>query len=115
MFDRIGGGEVLNRAIEVFYQRVLSDNRVKHFFEGADMLRLRESQVAFLAFALGGPALYDGGSIREIHRPLSLTEEHFEVVCDHLLATLQELLVPGPVIDEVMSIVAAMHDDVLDL
>lgn len=114
LLDRIGGREVVDQAIDVFYERLLADDRVRHFFEGADMDRLRRTQVSFLSFALGGPDLYSGASIRDIHRHLSLTDEHFAAVCEHLEGTLQTLFIPGPLIAEVMSIVNAMHDDVLN-
>lgn len=114
LFDRIGGHTVIDQAIDVFYDRLLADDRVRHFFDGTDADRIRRTQVSFISFALGGPDLYSGASIRDIHQHLSLTEEHFTAVCEHLQGTLQNLFIPGPLIAEVMSIVKAMHDDVLN-
>ena len=44
-----------------------------------------------------------------------LNEEHFNAVAGHLHATLQELNAPQPLIDQVMTIAASTHDDVLNL
>ncbi len=53
--------------------------------------------------------------MREAHKHLTLTEEHFNAVAGHLKSTPEELNVPDDLQDEVMSIAASTHDDVLNL
>jgi len=59
----------------------------------------------------GGP----GKDMREGHKHLNLTEEHFQAVAGNLKATLEELNVPSDLIDQVIAIAASTHDDVLNL
>jgi hemoglobin len=63
----------------------------------------------------GGPSNYTGKDMREGHKHLNLTEEHFQAVAGNLKATLEELNVPSDLIDQVMAIAASTHDDVLNL
>jgi len=63
----------------------------------------------------GGPSNYTGKDMREGHKHLNLTEEHFQAVAGNLKATLEELNVPSDLIDQVIAIAASTHDDVLNL
>jgi len=72
-------------------------------------------QKAFLTMAFGGPNNYTGKDMREAHKHMNLTEEHFNAVAGHLQSTLEDLEVPKDLIDQVMAIAASTHDDVLNL
>jgi hemoglobin len=37
LFDRIGGQEAVNMAVDLFYKKVLADSRVNQFFKNTDM------------------------------------------------------------------------------
>jgi len=37
LYERIGGEAAIDAAVELFYQKVLSDDRIKHFFSDVDM------------------------------------------------------------------------------
>ena len=53
LYERIGGGEAVRAAVQVFYRRVLSDQRISEFFDDVDMDQQTAKQRAFLAFAFG--------------------------------------------------------------
>ena len=36
----------MDKAVDVFYEKLLGDGRVKHFFDGVDMPRQRAKQIA---------------------------------------------------------------------
>ena len=115
LYEKLGGKEAIDAAVDIFYQKVLADERIKHFFDSVDMGKQRSKQKKFLAYAFGGPVKYDGKDMREAHKHLDLTEEHFIAVAENLQATLQEMNVSNDLIDEVMAIAASTHDDVLNL
>ncbi|MCB1533108.1 MAG: group 1 truncated hemoglobin [Alphaproteobacteria bacterium] len=115
LFEKIGGKPAVDAAVDLFYEKVLADPRINHFFTDVDMTRQRSHQKAFLAYAFGGMESYEGRSMREAHKHLDLNEEHFGAVAEHLQATLEELGVPEDLTGEVMTIAANTHDDVLNL
>ena len=115
LFDRIGGKNAVNAAVDLFYDKVLADPHINHFFTNVDMPRQISHQKAFLTYAFGGMQSYDGQSMREAHAHLPLTEEHFTAVAQNLHATLEELTLPENLINEIMAIAASTHDDVLNL
>ena len=118
LYDALGGETAVNTAVDIFYRKVLTDDRISHFFEDVDMERQAAKQKAFLTYAFGGPNHYSGKDMRAAHAHLvaqGLNEDHFNAVAGHLQSTLQELKAPQPLIDQVMAIAASTHDDVLNL
>lgn len=46
LYNKLGGPEALEAAVDMFYDRVLEDERLKHFFNGTNMMRLVIKQVS---------------------------------------------------------------------
>ncbi len=115
LYDCLGGKDAVNAAVDLFYEKVLADDRINGFFNDADMKRQRAHQKAFLTYAFGGAPNYEGKSLRAGHEHLDLTDEHFTAVAENLHETLAEMNVPEDLIGEVMAIAASTRDDVLNL
>jgi hemoglobin len=114
IYEKIGGEPAVDAAVDIFYRKVLSDDRISHFFESTDMAKMAQSQKAFLTLAFGGPNSYTGKDMREAHKHMNLTEEHFNAVAECLVGTLEELNVPQELIDEVVAVALSVKDDVLN-
>jgi hemoglobin len=116
LFDRIGGEAAVNAAVDIFYRKVLADDRISSFFEGVDMENQAAKQKAFLTMAFGGPHNYSGEDMRKGHAHLvakGLNDSHFDAVMENLGATLAELNVPGELIAEAAAIAESTRNDVL--
>lgn len=55
LFEKLGGMPAVNAAVDIFYGKVLADDRIKHYFDTTDMEAQRKKQMSFLAYAFGGP------------------------------------------------------------
>jgi hemoglobin len=115
IYHQIGGKPAMDAAIEIFYKKVLADDRIKHVFDDVDMVRQRTKQKVFLSAAFGGPIPWDGKDMRKAHAKLKLNDSHFNAVAENLQATLVELKVPQGLIDKIMAIAASTRPDVLNL
>ena len=51
LFERIGGDAAVDAAVVRFYEIVLADDRIRHFFDGVDMARQTLHQKLFLKYA----------------------------------------------------------------
>lgn len=112
LYDRLGGAAAVDLAVEKFYDRVLADERVQHFFAHMDMQRQKQHQKDFMTYAFGGAQDWRGRSMRDAHKDLvaemGLTDQHFDAIAEDLVATLVELEVPQALIDEVAQIVGSV-------
>ncbi|NOK34611.1 PAS domain-containing protein [Corallococcus exercitus] len=113
LFQRLGGKAPLTAAVQKLYARVMTDALLKPFFRRADLVQLQRQMVAFLTQHLGGPAVYRGPSMREVHARMELKPHHCERVAEHLATVLDELDVPGPVARELLSAVGTLEEEVV--
>jgi hemoglobin len=117
LFDKLGGQEAVDATVNLFYTKVLQDDRINHFFEGTDLNYLLNKQKEFLTFAFGGPSNYDGKGLQAAHKHLveekGLNESHFDAVVENLGTALMDLKVPGDLIGEAARIAQSVKDDVL--
>jgi hemoglobin len=117
LFEQIGGAKAMDAAVELFYRRVLSDDRISHFFDDVDMERQAAKQKAFLTMVCGGPNNYTGMDMRKGHAHLvkrGLNDTHFNAVAEHLGGTLKELGVADSLIQQVLQAAESMRKDVLN-
>lgn len=47
LYERIGGEAAVNAAVDIFYRKVLADDRISRFFEGVDMEKQAAKQRGF--------------------------------------------------------------------
>lgn len=116
LYEKIGGDAAVNAAVDIFYRKVLADDRINQFFEGVDMDKQAAKQKAFLTMAFGGPHNYTGKDMRDGHAHLvknGLNDSHFDAVMENLGATLKELNVPDELIAEAAAIAESTRNDVL--
>ena len=118
LYERLGGAAAVDAAVDLFYTKVLADDRIKHFFEGVDMKRQAGHQKAFLTYAFGGSPNYSGKNMREGHKhlveKLGLNDSHFDAVMENLGAALTELGVAPDLIQEAAAITESTRNDVLN-
>ena len=116
LYEQIGGEAAVNAAVDIFYRKVLADDRINKFFEGIDMESQAAKQKSFLTMAFGGPNNYSGKDMRDGHAHLvkqGLNDSHFDAVMENLGATLTELNVPGELIAQAAAIAESTRNDVL--
>ncbi|MDH5545920.1 MAG: group 1 truncated hemoglobin [Gammaproteobacteria bacterium] len=116
LYDRLGGEAAVNAAVDIFYRKVLADDRINHWFENTNMEKQAAKQKAFLTMAFGGPHSYTGKDMRDGHAHLvakGLGDVDFDAVIENLGATLQELNVPQDMIAEAAAIAESTRNDVL--
>ena len=116
LYQQLGGSAAVDAAVDIFYRKVLSDDRISAFFEGVDMDRQAAKQKAFLTMAFGGPHNYTGMDMRRGHAHLvarGLNDSHFDAVVEDLGQTLAELGVAPALIAQVAAVAESTRNDVL--
>jgi hemoglobin len=116
LYEQIGGAPAVEAAVDLFYRKVLTDDRVSRFFDDVEMDRQAAKQKAFLTMVFGGPANYTGQDMRKGHEHLvkrGMNDSHVDAVIELLGQTLTELGVPGDKIASVAAIAESVRDDVL--
>lgn len=116
LYEQLGGAAAIDKAVEIFYRKMLGDDRVARFFDTVDMEGQAAKQRAFLTMVLGGPSNYSGRDMRGAHSHLvkdGLSDLHVDVVIEHLGSTLKELGANGDQIAQVAAVANSVRDHVL--
>lgn len=116
IYEQLGGEAAIDTAVDIFYRKMLLDERVAEYFDSVDMDRQRAKQKAFLTMVLGGPHAYSGRDMRSAHAPLvmrGLNDTHVDVVIEHLGATLKELGASEAQIAAVATLANSVRSEVL--
>lgn len=114
LLERIGGDAALEAAVDIFYEKITSDDTLAKFFVDVDMDKMRVHQRKFLTLAFTEiPKGVDVPRMMyEKHAhlfPMGLNGTHFDSVAGHLVSTLEGLQVNKEHIDEIVSIVAPLR------
>ena len=115
LYDRLGGGDAINALTESWVARVGGDDRANGKFVRTDIDRLKNEVIDQLCEATGGPCAYTGRSMLETHAGMKVTAGEFDVVMQHLDATLDELNVPKTERDELIGLLRPMRDDIVEV
>jgi len=116
LYEQLGGQPAVELAVDNFYRKVLTDDRVKSFFDGVDMDKQIAKQKAFLTMAFGGPNNYTGKDMRLGHAHLvarGLNDSHVDAILELLGNTLRELGVAEPLVQQVAALAESTRNDVL--
>ena len=115
LYDRLGGGDAINTLTESWVARVGGDDRANGKFVRTDIDRLKKEVIDQLCEAAGGPCTYTGRSMLETHKGMKVTAGEFDVVMQHLGATLDELNIPKTEQDELVALLRPMRDDIVEV
>jgi len=115
LYDRLGGADAINALTESWVARVGGDDRANGKFVRTDIERLMKEVVDQLCEATGGPCTYTGRSMLETHAGMKVTAGEFDVVMQHVDATLDELNVPKTERDELVSLLRPMRNDIVEV
>ena len=117
IYEAIGGEPAVNAAVDIFYEKVLADSTISHFFTNIEMDGQSRKQKAFFTTLFKGETASADAYMRIAHQGLvdneGLNEEHFGAVAGHLQATLEQLEVPRDLVGQIMGAAAGLQDAVL--
>ena len=113
LFQKYGGQATVDALVDKFYVGVLSNDTIKHFFEGIDMAKLKGHQKMFVAVALGGTNPYTGRGMKEAHAGMGCTDAHFDAVADELTNAMDALGVSESDITAIIGNIEGLRADIV--
>jgi hemoglobin len=94
LYIRLGGEKVITAIVDDLINRLLSDERVSHFYRDVDTVRLKQLWSEYLCWTTGGRCAYTGRNMAITHKNLDIKEAHYYVFHENLRATLDKLQIP---------------------
>ncbi len=115
LYDRLGGKDAIVAVVKDFSGRCAADGRINQKFARTDIERLRKMLVDQVCEATGGPCTYTGRDMKEAHLGMGVTSGEFNALVGNLIATLHQFKVPQAEQDELLSALAPMKGDIVEV
>eukprot|EP00451_Oxyrrhis_marina_P012213 CAMPEP_0204315914 /NCGR_PEP_ID=MMETSP0469-20131031/5104_1 /ASSEMBLY_ACC=CAM_ASM_000384 /TAXON_ID=2969 /ORGANISM="Oxyrrhis marina" /LENGTH=1158 /DNA_ID=CAMNT_0051296633 /DNA_START=50 /DNA_END=3526 /DNA_ORIENTATION=+ len=100
LFKRMGGEEGIAQFMDRVYDLIQVDNRIKSWFSGKNYQAIKEGQRVYLTELLGGPKIYKGKDLVEIHKGMGLSDYEFDCFLANCEKAMSGLGVEDETIDE---------------
>jgi two-component system chemotaxis sensor kinase CheA len=107
IYEQIGGMGTVDAVVEVLFNRMTGDLRMKQAFDGASIDHLQGQMRDYLARLCGGP----DSSAKSVFNDRGFDDAQFDAACGHLQAALNQLEVPADLATRVMGMVFATRDE----
>ena len=134
LYERLGGADGVRRIVDDFVDRALADPRANWRRQGIQSggvigigqhsvewtptpegVRLLKQRMAeFIALATGGPSVYQGRNIKDLHKGMRITNAEFDATVGDLKASLDALRLPTEEQKELLAIFESTRPQVAE-
>jgi hemoglobin len=115
LYQRLGGRDAIMAVAQGFEERAAKDNRINQKFARTNLNRLTKEFVDQLCQDTGGPCTYTGLTMKKSHTNMGVTEGEFDAFVEDFVATLNDFNVGKPEQDELLSNLAPMRGDIVEV
>ena len=113
LYERLGGYNAIVAVVDDFVGNVAADKRINKFFAKANVPRLKARLVEQICQGTGGPCVYTGRGMREVHAGMGVRSSHFNALVGDLGKSLKKFKVPAREQRELVAILAPMKKDIV--
>jgi len=113
LYERLGGDLNLETSVELVYNKVLLDHRVRAYFEknAKKMESIRKKMHQFLSGHLGGPKLYDNANLKPTHYHMNVTDYHVDAVAELFQQAFTELGIHPDAVSDAITCIGKIRKD----
>ena len=116
LFDKYGGVPTVTLIVRAFYKDVLTNYKLKPYFEGIDAERLINHQIGFISHLLGKPAdIHVEKVLSHSHKGKRISEDAFDEVLHILHEVLVEHKMEEDDIKAVADLVLSHKKDIVEI
>ncbi|KAL4473388.1 hypothetical protein ABPG72_015631 [Tetrahymena utriculariae] len=91
LFERIGGDDFLTLFTEKFFDKIMEEKRIRHYFINVELPQVKKHFKDYINMASGGSTKYQGQNVRDHHEQMDISEKDFNVFMEVLKKTLEQM------------------------
>ena len=114
LYDRLGGAPVVNAIASDLIDRTSASHQLGRSFEGAKIDRIKRLLGEQICELAGGPCVYSGDPMREVHAGHEISQAEFYGMVEILRDVLHEHHVALRERNELLALLAPMERDVVE-
>lgn len=113
IYDKYGGYDFFHSCIYDLYLDMFDHPEISYHFIGVNIERLAKHQAQFLVRAIGGPAVYEGGPIKEVHALKEISNYEFDEIAKSFKNVFLKNGVDKKDVAIIMTFVASFKSDIV--
>ena len=123
LYERLGGDKAIEAVIDDFVPRAAANPKVNFTRKGTaaewdptpeNVARLKKGLVDLIGMVTGGPQKYSGGDMKTVHAGMKISNAEFDALAGDLVATLKQFNVPQAEQQELLGIIAATREAIVE-
>jgi hemoglobin len=114
LYQALGGQMNLVLLVDDFVQRLLRDERMRPFFEEAELPNLKLRLVEQFCVVSGGPCSYGGKDMKTVHEGVDITKADFNALVELLQQSMDTRAIPFHAQNRLLARLAPMHREVIN-
>jgi hemoglobin len=112
-YQALGAQPGIRVIVKDFIGLILADARINEAFKDSDLKNLARRLEEQFCQLSGGPCVYKGKDMKEIHDGLNITNAQFNAVAEHLQLAMERAGVPSRYQFKLVARLAAMQRDIV--
>lgn len=114
LYERLGGESGVRKIVNDILDRNADNPIIGHYFQTVNMENLKQLVFEFFSMGIGGPHKYSGRDMVTTHTGLNIKEEDFQLANNDTRLALHENGVGEKEINEVITILDSLKDQVVE-
>lgn len=114
LFRSLGSQPGIDRIVDDFVPRLVTDARTGEFFKKANQAHLKLMLAQQFCVVAGGACVYTGLPMKLAHQDMDISKGDFNALVEVLQASMDAQGVPFPTQNQLLSRLAPMHRDIVD-
>ncbi len=115
LYRALGGQDGIDRIVGDFVPRLASDPHMGEFFRNVRQAHFKAMLSLKFCEVAGGPCIYTGRSIPELHRDMDITKADFNALVEVLQASMDAQGVPFATQNRLLARLAPMHREIVSV
>ncbi|TBX22079.1 globin [Bowmanella sp. JS7-9] len=105
----MGGQQTIDRIVDNFIRQIEYDPHIIEFFLESDIDRFRSKLSEHICAFSGGPCVYSGDSMQDVHAGMHITESDFNRTVDLLIDAMTEAGLSHPQQNKMLALFVPMR------
>lgn len=117
LYKKLGGYDAIAAVTDDFIQRLATDPKLKQFFIGVSsdhVARIRQLVVDLICQKTGGPCVYIGGDLGQVHKGLHITEDQWNAAVSDFGQTAKKFKIPAEQVSQLSALFTEVKPQIVN-
>lgn len=113
LYRALGEKQGIDDLMASFVLEIAADERVIEHFENVDIERFHRMISQHVCELVGGPCVYEGANMIEVHTGMNITRSEFNAIVENLITAMEQHQLAVSTQNQLLAILAEFHGEIV--